>query len=98
MSFLTTAWLVARKDLLVEFRSREIVYTTLLFAASVLLVFSFGFVRDGRAVDDEQSMGIPEAPLDDIARDLDAPCGIEAAGHGMVGVCGAESGGRKQAG
>lgn len=52
MSFLTTAWLVARKDLLVEFRSREIVYTTLLFAASVLLVFSFGFVRDGRAVDD----------------------------------------------
>ena len=38
MSFLTTAWLVARKDLLVEFRSREIVYTTLLFAASVLLV------------------------------------------------------------
>jgi heme exporter protein B len=52
MSFLSTAWLVARKDLLVEFRSREIVYTTLLFAASVLLVFSFGFVRDGRAADD----------------------------------------------
>jgi heme exporter protein B len=52
MSFLSTAWLVARKDLLVEFRSREIVYTTLLFAASVLLVFSFGFVRDGRVVED----------------------------------------------
>jgi heme exporter protein CcmB len=52
MRFLSTAWLVTRKDLLIEFRSREIVYTTLFFAVSTLLVFSFGFVRDGRAVDD----------------------------------------------
>jgi heme exporter protein B len=52
MKFLATAWLVTRKDLVIEFRSREIVYTTLFFAVSTLLVFSFGFVKDGRAVDD----------------------------------------------
>jgi heme exporter protein B len=52
MQFLHAAWLVTRKDLLIEFRSREILYTTLFFAVSCLLVFSFGFVRDGRAVDD----------------------------------------------
>jgi heme exporter protein B len=52
MRFVAAAWLVTRKDLLIEFRSREIVYTTLLFAVSCLLVFAFGFVRDGRAVED----------------------------------------------
>ena len=52
MSFLTTAWLVTRKDLLIEVRSREIVFTTLFFAVSCVLVFAFGFVREGVAVDD----------------------------------------------
>jgi heme exporter protein B len=52
MRFVAAAWLVTRKDLLIEFRSREIVYTTLLFAVSCLLVFAFGFVRDGRVVED----------------------------------------------
>jgi len=52
MRFVAAAWLVTRKDLLIEFRSREIVYTTLLFAVTCLLVFAFGFVRDGRAVED----------------------------------------------
>ena len=52
MRFLEAAWLVTRKDLLIEFRSREILYTTLFFAVSCLLVFAFGFVRDGRAVED----------------------------------------------
>jgi heme exporter protein B len=52
MHFLHAAWLVTRKDLVIEFRSREIVYTTLFFAVSCLLVFAFGFVREGRAVDD----------------------------------------------
>jgi heme exporter protein CcmB len=52
MAFLETVLLVARKDLLVEFRSREIVYTTLFFAVSTLLVFSFGFVHEGRPVQD----------------------------------------------
>ncbi len=51
MKLLETAWLVTRKDLLIEFRSREIVYTTLFFAISVMLVFSFSFVREGVAVD-----------------------------------------------
>jgi heme exporter protein B len=51
-SFLATAWLVIRKDLLIEFRSREVVYTTLFFAVSCVLVFAFGFVREGVAVDD----------------------------------------------
>ena len=51
MSVLRAAWLIARKDLKVEARSREMVYTTLFFAVSVVLVFSFAFVRDGKAVD-----------------------------------------------
>ena len=51
-SFLRVAWLVMRKDLTVEMRSREIVYTTAFFAASCILVFAFGFVREGRPVDD----------------------------------------------
>jgi len=50
-SVLRTAWLIARKDLRVEMRSREMIYTTLFFAVSVVLVFSFAFVRDGKAVD-----------------------------------------------
>jgi heme exporter protein CcmB len=49
MSFLRTIWVVTRKDLLIELRSREILYTTVFFAVSCVLVFSFGFVRDGRA-------------------------------------------------
>lgn len=52
MGFVEAAWLVTRKDLLIEFRSREIVYTTLFFAVSCLLVFAFGFVREGRAMED----------------------------------------------
>jgi heme exporter protein B len=47
MSFLQTVWLVMQKDLVIEFRSREILYTTVFFAVSCLLVFSFGFVHDG---------------------------------------------------
>jgi len=51
MQLLEAAWLVTRKDLLIEFRSREILYTTLFFAVSVMLVFSFSFVREGVAVE-----------------------------------------------
>jgi heme exporter protein B len=50
--FFRAAWLVMRKDLRVEMRSREILYTTVFFAVSCVLVFAFGFVRDGRPVDD----------------------------------------------
>ena len=52
MDFLKSVWLVTRKDMLVELRSREIVYTTLFFAVSCVLVFAFSFVRDGRPVED----------------------------------------------
>jgi len=51
-SFAATAWLVTKKDLLIELRSREVVYTTLFFAVACVLVFAFGFVREGVAVDD----------------------------------------------
>jgi heme exporter protein CcmB len=50
--FLRTVWLVTRKDLLIEARSREILYTTLFFAVSCVLVFAFGFVREGEPLGD----------------------------------------------
>src|SRR4029078_8205922 len=46
------AWLILRKDLTVEVRSREIVYTTLFFAVSCVLVFAFALVREGRGPED----------------------------------------------
>lgn len=49
MSLLRTIWLVVRKDLLIELRSREILYTTVFFAVSCVLVFAFGFVQEGQA-------------------------------------------------
>ncbi|HVL66040.1 MAG TPA: heme exporter protein CcmB [Vicinamibacterales bacterium] len=52
MSFFSTALLVVRKDLLVESRSREVVYTALLFAMSCMLVFAFGLVKEGQVVTD----------------------------------------------
>jgi heme exporter protein CcmB len=51
-AFLRVAWLVVRKDLTVEIRSLEIVTTTLFFAVTVVLVFSFGLIKEGRAPDD----------------------------------------------
>jgi heme exporter protein B len=52
VTFLSTAALVARKDLVIETRSREVIYTSLLFAISCMLVFAFGLVKDGRVVAD----------------------------------------------
>jgi heme exporter protein CcmB len=52
VNFVRIAWLVVRKDLLVEARSREIVYTALFFAVACVLVFAFGFVNEGRPVTD----------------------------------------------
>jgi heme exporter protein B len=51
-AFARVAWIVLRKDLTVEVRSREIVYTTLFFAVSCVLVFSVAFVKEGRAMED----------------------------------------------
>jgi heme exporter protein CcmB len=45
-------WLILRKDLVVEVRSREIAYTTIFFAVSCVLVFAFALVREGRGPDD----------------------------------------------
>jgi heme exporter protein CcmB len=51
-SFLRVAWLVVQKDLRVESRSFEVVSTTLFFAVTVVLIFAFGLVREGRPADD----------------------------------------------
>lgn len=51
MGVLSAAWLIASKDLRVEIRSRELIYTTLFFSISCVLVFAFAFVRNGRAID-----------------------------------------------
>ena len=51
LRFFQVAWLVMRKDLRVETRSWEMFSTTLFFAVSCVLAFSFAFVREGRPVD-----------------------------------------------
>ena len=52
MAFFRVAALVMRKDLTVEVRSREIVYTTIFFAVSCVLVFAFALVKEGRPLED----------------------------------------------
>lgn len=49
---LKAAWIIARKDLVVEARSRELVYTTVFFAVAVVLIFSFSFVVEGTPLTD----------------------------------------------
>ncbi len=50
--FFRVAWLVMRKDLTIEVRSREILYTTVFFAMSCVLVFAFSFVKEGQPLQD----------------------------------------------
>jgi heme exporter protein B len=50
-SFFRVVWLVTKKDIRVETRNWEMVSTTLFFAASCVLVFSFAFVRAGRPIE-----------------------------------------------
>lgn len=54
MGFLTHVGTIAKKDLRVELRSREVVYTMLFFGAMVALIFSFSFVEGstGKAIGD----------------------------------------------
>jgi heme exporter protein B len=52
MTFFRVAALVMRKDLTVEVRSREIIYTTIFFAVSCVLVFAFALVKEGRPLED----------------------------------------------
>jgi heme exporter protein B len=54
-AFWRVVWIVARKDLAVESRSRELLNTTVFFAVSCVVVFSVSFVGqggDGRAIPD----------------------------------------------
>jgi heme exporter protein CcmB len=50
MSLLRHAARVAWKDLRIELRSREIVYTMAFFAALLVVIYSFAFPRDARAI------------------------------------------------
>jgi heme exporter protein CcmB len=50
--FARAVWIVTRKDLLIEARSKEILFTTVFFALACVLVFAFSFVKEGRAVPD----------------------------------------------
>jgi heme exporter protein CcmB len=50
--FVRDVWTVTRKDLLIETRTREILLTTMFFALACVMVFAFGFVREGRPVQD----------------------------------------------
>ena len=51
-AFWRVVWIVARKDLAIEARSRELVNTTLFFALSCVIIFAVAFVREGRALGD----------------------------------------------
>ena len=50
--FFRIALLVLKKDFAIEVKSREIVYTTLFFAVSCILIFSFAFVKEGQPLQD----------------------------------------------
>jgi heme exporter protein CcmB len=51
-AFLRVVWIVVKKDITVEVRSLELLSTTIFFAVTVVLMFSFGLVVEGRAVPD----------------------------------------------
>jgi len=51
VSFFRQVSTLVWKDLRVEFRSREILYTMAFFAAMIVLIFSFAFIKEGQVVD-----------------------------------------------
>jgi heme exporter protein B len=51
-NFARIVWYIVKKDLTVEVRSLEILSTTMFFAVTVVLMFSFGLVVDGRPLND----------------------------------------------
>ena len=53
--FFKVALLVLKKDLAIEARSLEIVYATLFFAVSCVLIFSVAFVKEGVPAEDAAS-------------------------------------------
>jgi heme exporter protein CcmB len=46
-AFWRVVWIIARKDLAIEARSRELINTTVFFALSCVIVFSVSFVGEG---------------------------------------------------
>ena len=48
MSWFSQVGVLLWKDLRVEFRSKELIYTMAFFAVMVVLMFSFGFLREGK--------------------------------------------------
>ncbi len=50
--FVRVAWLIAKKDLTIEVRSRELLFTTIFFAVTCVLVFAFALVREGQILMD----------------------------------------------
>ena len=51
-AFFRIVWIVVKKDVTVEVRSLELLSTTVFFAITVVLMFSFGLVVEGRPVQD----------------------------------------------
>jgi heme exporter protein CcmB len=49
--FLRTALLVLKKDFAIEVKSGEILYTTLFFAVSCVLIFAIAFVKEGQPIE-----------------------------------------------
>ncbi|MEI6243856.1 MAG: heme exporter protein CcmB [Acidobacteriota bacterium] len=58
IGILRSAWLIAEKDLKVESRSRELVYTTLFFAVTAVLIFAFSFVQEDSSIPAGSASGI----------------------------------------
>src|SRR5437773_5068118 len=52
MMFVRVALLLLKKDFAIEVKSREILYTTLFFALSCVLIFAFAFVKEGKPLED----------------------------------------------
>ena len=48
MQWLGQVGVLVWKDLRVELRSKELIYTMAFFAIMVVLMFSFGFLREGK--------------------------------------------------
>jgi heme exporter protein B len=51
VSFLKVAALVLRKDVAIEAKTGEILYTTIFFAVSCVLIFAIAFVKEGQPVE-----------------------------------------------
>jgi heme exporter protein B len=51
VTFAKAAFLVLKKDFTIEVKSGEIVYTTLFFAVSCVLIFAIAFVKEGQPVE-----------------------------------------------